>query len=154
MDNFHLFLHQQMDKRQTFFCTIKKRLTDEGKLPVLSFSVRCLHVLVSIPQCLHVSMSPSLHVSISCLHVFVSTFLEFRIRETELKEKQQLLFVSVNRNGNSKLQFVCCKRKWKTDVCFLGRQIINGSQQSLIQQKCPSMLVTLYIVTEYMATFK
>jgi hypothetical protein len=53
--------------------------------------------------------------------------------------------VSVNGNGNSKLQFVCCKRNWKTDVCFLGRQIINGSQQSLFQQKCPSMLVTLYL---------
>ncbi len=44
---------------------------------------------------------------------------------------------SENRNG--KLPYVCCKWKWKIEVCFLWSATTNGNQRLLFQQTCPSM---------------
>ncbi len=43
-------------------------------------------------------------------------------------------------NGNGKCLFNCCKRKLKTEVCFLGWQTINGKRRLLFQEMCSSML--------------
>ncbi len=59
--------------------------------------------------------------------------------------KQQLLFVCCKRkNGNGKLPFVFCKRK--TEVCFLGRQTINGNWCLLYQQMCPYMEISSHVI--------
>ncbi len=59
--------------------------------------------------------------------------------ENGTNEKRQLPFVAANRNG--KLPFVFCKRKNRKFV-FLGRQTINGIRRLLLQQTCPSMVIT------------
>ncbi len=63
----------------------------------------CFHVSISMFPCLNVSMSPCLFVSLS-----MSPHSCIPQMKTKLLE-----------NGNGKLPFVCCKRKRKTDVCFL-----------------------------------
>ncbi len=42
-------------------------------------------------------------------------------------------------NGNFRLSAANRNRKWK--FVFLGRPTINGKEQLLFQQTCPSMLV-------------
>jgi hypothetical protein len=41
------------------------------------------------------------------------------------------------KNRNDKLPFFAAKWKWK--YVFLGQQTINGNQQLLFKQTCPSM---------------
>ncbi len=111
------------------------------------FMSSCLHVFmspclhVSMYPCIHVSMSPCLHASMSpfpqvsmspCLHFF--TFPEFSKRKTEQMETEL--------TENGKLPCVYCKRKRKTDFCFLGRPTANGNRRLLFQQMCPSMEVS------------
>jgi predicted acyl esterase len=43
--------------------------------------------------------------------------------------------------------FVFCKWKWKTEV-LLGQQRINGDQQLLFQQACPSMHISSVVEPE------
>ncbi len=112
MNNFRLFLHQQSDKRQTSVCTMSKWIKENHLGIHFLFNVfmspcPCLHV--SMSQFLHVSMFPCLHLHVSvsmspspCLHV--STFPDCENGKGKTEE--------------GKLLFVCCKRKWKTDICF------------------------------------
>ncbi len=171
MDNFHLFLLQQTDKRQTSVCTIDRPMVNGLRkiawasvfrlmspvsmslFPCLHFSCPCFHVYVSILPCLclYFPMSPFLHVYMSpCLWLHVSG-IQFRKRKRNWR-KTQLPFVCCKRkmemanfrlfaangkwkrqtsvcllqteNGNGKLSFVYCKRKWKMEVLLslVGKQ--------------------------------
>ncbi len=128
------------------------RLCDEQmvnrlrKIAWASVSVRSLYI--SMFKLVHVSMSPSLHVSMSpCLYLSMFPCLHAsRIPQIESGSKRKaptsVCFLQME-NGNGKLLFVCCKQKWKMDICFPwsanGRQTIYGKRRMLFQQTCPSM---------------
>jgi hypothetical protein len=109
--------------------------------------------------CLHVriSMSPFLHASMS--HVYVSMFLSLHastvlengnfcvfvangmvttvcLLPTKTKKVNFRFFGFFAANGNGKRKFV-----------FLGQKMINGNQQLLFLQTCPSMITTPLGVT-------
>jgi hypothetical protein len=106
----------------------------------------CLHV--SLSPCFHVSMSirPLVHVSLSlCFHVSmvpcpclnVSGILQ---TENGTNGKQQLPFVFCKRKaGISNFSLFAAIRNRKLIFVFLGRQAINGNRRLLLQQTCPSM---------------
>ncbi len=76
------------------------------------------HVYFSMFQCFHVSMSQCFQVSIfPCLNLHVSMFKSQTENGTKENGNFHLLLQTENENG--KLPFVCCKRKRKTEVCFV-----------------------------------
>ncbi len=58
-------------------------------------------------------------------------------RKKELTENRNLHFLQQIKNRNDKLPFFAAK--WKRKYVFLGQQTINGNQQLLFKQTCPSM---------------
>jgi hypothetical protein len=117
--------------------------------PYLYFSISsCFHV-----SCLslHVSMTPSpcLHVSMTpCPHVHVSMFLEFRITVNWANGKTATsVCLLQTENGNSKLPFVCCKRKRKTEkFCFPWSANDKRSSMITVSAMLYSSLCTSYSI--------
>ncbi len=116
----------------------------------------CLHVHVSMSQCLNVSMSQCLHVSLSifsCFQVSISLSPCLHLHAS----LSPCLYVSrfpqtENRTDwKWQLPFVRCKRQ--TSVCLLqtengnrkfavlSKQTINSYWQLLFQQTWPSILI-------------
>ncbi len=99
--------------------------------------------------CLHVSMSPYLHVFMSpcpCLHVFMSPCPCLRVFWTPLEENGNLCCERKTETANFRL-FAANEQKRK--VVFLGRQMINGNQRLLFQKMCPSVS-TSYPICSYL----
>ncbi len=98
-DNGRLFLRQQTCKHKLPFAwwANNKRIKEN---PLgFCFPFWCLHLFLS-----------------QCLHVYVSTFPEFQKQNCG---QCQLLFFSANGKRKWETSICCCKRKRKTDVCFL-----------------------------------
>jgi hypothetical protein len=59
--------------------------------------------------------------SILCIYIYIYTDTK-----SGTNGKWQLFFVCCKGNENSNLPLVCCKRKWKTEICFPSRKMMNG----------------------------
>jgi hypothetical protein len=96
-------------------------------------------------QCLHFFMFPC-HVYVSlfpCLRVHDCTFPELHKRNIELTESYNFhLFAA-----NSKLPFVCCKRKWKMEVSFPWSQtkMVSAIVVSANLPFCVCVCIYIYI---------
>ncbi len=145
-DNFCLFLCQQMDKRQTSVCTMRKL----AWASIFQWMSPCLHVHVFMSLCCHVSTSPFFHLSWSpylchhvsmspssclnvsiypCLHVHVSKFLKICKLKTELTENGNFQLVSATEKMEmANLRLFAVNVKGNRKLVFLGRQKTNGNR--------------------------